>query len=66
MQAATYTGYHFRSDGTVSATKTSRLWSSRSFTTSRQAVINGRVYRLVANGTWTGYWLPAGSSLTPQ
>ena len=63
MQAATYTGYQFRSDGSVSATKSSRLWSSRSFTTNRQAVINGRVYRLVANGKWAGYWLPAGSGL---
>jgi uncharacterized protein YkwD len=55
--AGTHTGYRFR-NGTVSYSKSARLYSGSSAPISERRSINGRVYFYVSSGVWAGYWVP--------
>ena len=63
FSSGTHTGYRFDTSGRVTATKTAKLSSSSAASANAQAVINGRRYLYVTNGTWAGYWLPESSSV---
>jgi spore germination protein YaaH/uncharacterized protein YraI len=55
--AGTHTGYRFDSRGTATSSVTARLTRTSGMRVAAWAVINGRAYFLVSNGTWAGTWL---------
>jgi spore germination protein YaaH len=56
--AGTYTGYRFSSGGAALSRVTATLWRTSGANASAWAVINGVPYYQIANGIWSGTWVP--------
>ena len=53
-----YLGYRFTADWRLADTQFGQVTSRSTVSATRRAVINGRAYRKVSSGDWTGFWLP--------
>ncbi len=58
LAAGGYLGYRFDGAWDLESTRYGSLAAATSATTSRRAVIDGRPYVLLADGTWSGTWMP--------
>jgi hypothetical protein len=63
FNAGTYTGYVYRSDGSVASRVTATLPHASGAAASAWAVINGVPHFLVHNGIWAGTWVPETSAI---
>ena len=63
FSAGTYTGYVYRSDGSVASRVTATLPHASGAAASAWAVINGVPHFLVHNGIWAGTWVPETSAI---
>jgi hypothetical protein len=64
--AGTHVGYQFNSAGTVTSVKGYTLGTGSSASAAGRAVINGRLYVLVANGVWANYWVAESGAVVLQ
>ncbi len=62
--AGTYTGYRYDTAGRVTGQKRFTLTRPSGADATAWAVINGRPHFLIANGVWSGYWVPETSATT--
>jgi hypothetical protein len=63
FNAGTYTGYVYRSDGSVASRVTATLPHASGAAAWAWAVINGVPHFLVHNGIWAGTWVPETSAI---
>jgi hypothetical protein len=63
FNAGTYTGYVYRSNGSVASRVTATLPRASGAAASAWAVINGVPHFLVYNGIWAGTWVPETSAI---
>ncbi|WP_344173315.1 D-glucuronyl C5-epimerase family protein [Pilimelia columellifera] len=66
FQAGTYVGFTFNRYGARETSKPFRLHAASHARSTRRTVMNGATYFLIADGVWSGRWMPAqpGVSLT--
>lgn len=58
LPAGRYLGYRWDAEWDLASTVFARVGTATTAAASRRAVIDGRPYVLVTNGTWAGTWMP--------